>query len=420
MTLRPAAVSPNLALDQEVARRRAAGAPVVHLGFGEARVPLHEGLTRALLDGAGRTAYGPVAGDPGALRAVAGYHARRRLPTEPGQVVLAPGSKPLLMALVAAVEGDVLLPCPAWVTYAPQARLLGRRATAVAVPAECGGVPDPDALARAVRAERKAGRRPRLLVLTLPDNPTGTLAPPSLVRRVCAVAREEDLIVVSDEIYRDLLHDPATPFLSPAEAAPERTVVTTGLSKTHALGGWRIGTARFPAGDLGTALRDRVLATASEVWSGLAGPMRAVADYAFGEPPDLAGHVRAGARLHAGVTRAVHRVVVAAGADCRPPAGGFYVYPDFEPVREALAGHGAVDSASLERVLLERHGVAVLGGHHFGDDPRALRFRAATSLLHGATDQQRRTALDSADPAGLPHVARELDRLAEALAKLTA
>ncbi|MEU1215508.1 aminotransferase class I/II-fold pyridoxal phosphate-dependent enzyme [Streptomyces sp. NPDC005790] len=415
-----AGMSPNLALDQEVARLRAAGQRVLHLGFGEARLPLHPGLTRALGDGAWHTAYGPVAGRPEVLAAVAGYHGRRGLPTESEQIVVAPGSKPLLMALVAAVEGEVLLPRPAWVTYGPQARLSGREAWGVDVPETCGGVPDPAALSDTLRRMRERGRRPGLLVLTLPDNPTGTLAPPGLIREVCGIARAADLTVVSDEIYRDLLHDPATAFLSPAEAAPERTVVTTGLSKTHALGGWRIGSARFPAGDRGAELRARVLATASEVWSSLAGPLQSVARYAYDEPPELTEHVARGARLHAAVTQAVHRTMTEAGARVRSPDGGFYVYPDFEPVRAVLAAHGAVDSASLERVLLERAGVAVLGGHHFGDDPHALRFRAATSLLHGGTDRRHRAAMESDDPTDLPYIRRELELLAQVLTKLTA
>lgn len=414
------AISPNLALDQEVARLRARGERVVHLGFGEARLPLPAGLLRALHDGAEHTGYGPVAGRPEVLAAVAGYHTRRRLPTEADQIVVAPGSKPLLMALVAAVEGDVLLPRPAWVTYGPQARLLGRTAWGVDIPRRCGGLPDPAALAGTVRRVRERDRRPGLLVLTLPDNPTGTLAPPELIRAVCEIARAEDLTVVSDEIYRDLLHDPGAAFLSPAEVAPERTVVTTGLSKTHALGGWRVGSARFPAGERGAELRARVLATASEVWSSLAGPLQSVARYAYDEPPELTAHVARGARLHGAVARAVHRTMADAGADCRAPDGGFYVYPDFGPARAGLAAHGALDSASLERVLLERAGVAVLGGHHFGDDPGALRFRAATSLLYGATDRLRRTALDSDDPVGLPHIRSELERLTLALTKLTA
>lgn len=413
-------MSPNLALDQLVAQRRASGQPVIHLGFGESGLPVFPGLAAQLAAGARRNAYGPVAGDPCTRQAAAGYFIRRRMPTEPDQVVIAPGSKPLLMAVLTAAPGDVLLPRPCWVTYGPQARLAGKRAFGVPIPSGCGGVPEPTALRQTIRAARAAGGDPRIVVLTLPDNPTGTIAPPSLVREICSIAEQEDLLIISDEIYRDIVHDPAMPVLSPAEVAGERTVVTTGLSKSHALGGWRIGLARFPTGARGRLLRDGVVCVASEVWSTLAGPMQQVAAYTFSEPPELRDHIAASTRLHGAIAAAVYRIVCAAGASCRRPTGGFYVYPDFEPIREALASRSCRDSASLQVHLLETYGIAVLGGHHFGDDDQALRFRAATSLLYGETDDQRWEALHAADPLLLPHIAAVLDRIEAALATLTA
>jgi aspartate aminotransferase len=257
-----------------------------------------------------------------------------------------------------------------------------------------------------------------MIVLTLPDNPTGTIAPPALVREVCAIAEEADLVIVSDEIYRDVVHDPATEVLSPAEVAPDRTVVTTGLSKSMAVGGWRVGAARFPAGPLGTALRAGVAAVASEIWSSLARPLQEVAAYAFAEPTELRAHVAACTRLHGAVAGAVHAIMTGAGADCRPPTGAFYVYPDFEPMRAALLPHGIHDSDSLRAVLLDRFGIAVLAGHLLGDDPAALRFKAATSTLYGDTDEARWTALRAPDPLALPHISAVLARIADSVGGL--
>ncbi|HUR06881.1 MAG TPA: pyridoxal phosphate-dependent aminotransferase [Nonomuraea sp.] len=411
-------VSPNLALNQLVAERTAAGESLVHLGFGEARLPAFAPLTERLAAGSHRNAYGPVAGGKDAREALAGYFSRRRMPTDADQVVLAPGSKPLLMALHLSVEGDVLLPRPCWNSYAPQARYLGKRAIGVDIPQECGGVPEPAALREAIHAARVLGHDPRIVVLTLPDNPTGTLAPPALIREICAVAREEDLLIISDEIYRDVVHDPATEVLSPAEVAPERTVVTTGLSKSLALGGWRIGGARFPANPWGRRIRDGVISAASEVWSTLAGPMQEVAAYAFAEPPEIRARLAAAARLHGVVARDVHRILVANGAVCRPPTGAFYVYPDFEPLREELAQRGVSDSLSLHQHLLDEFGLVVLAGHHLGDDEHALRFKAATSMLYGETAQQQEESLAAADPLALPHVRNVMTRIEESFAKL--
>ncbi|WP_233580634.1 pyridoxal phosphate-dependent aminotransferase [Streptomyces triticirhizae] len=416
VTARP--MSPNLALNQLVAERRALGDDILHLGFGESRLPAFDPLVEHLLAGARRNGYGAVQGDAAVREAVAGYFTRRRMPTGPDQVVVAPGSKPLLMALNLVLPGDVVIPRPAWNTYAPQAAIAGRHAVSVPIPAEAGGVPDPAALRATLHAERRAGRDPRTVILTLPDNPTGTLASPALIWEICAIAEQENLTVVSDEIYRDVVHDPTTPFLSPSEVIPHRTVVTSGLSKSLALGGWRIGVARFPGDEAGLALRDDVLSVASEVWSTLAGPMQQVAAYAFAEPPELRAHLAASARLHGAVARAVHEIFVAAGATCRPPTGAFYVYPDFEPLRPVLAAKGVTDSPSLARHLLDECDLVVLAGHLLGDDVHALRFKAATSMLYGDTPALQWQSLRAADPLALPHVARALARIGRGVERL--
>ncbi|GHH45261.1 aminopeptidase [Streptomyces candidus] len=414
-------MSPNLALNEQVARLRADGRAIVHLGFGESRLPAFGPLVEQLCAGAGRNAYGPVAGSPDALASTAGWFARRGLPTDPDQVMLGPGSKPLLMALNLVLPGDVLLPRPCWNSYAPQARLAGKRVWGVPIPVSCGGIPDPAALRTTIGRARREGGDPRIVVLTLPDNPTGTLAGADLVREVCAVAEAEDLTIVSDEIYRDVMHVPDAPFLSPAEVVPHRTVVTTGLSKSLAVGGWRVGALRVPPGDdAGRRLREGLIGVASDMWSTLSGPLQQVAAYAFADPPEIRARLAASARLHGAVARAVHAAVVAAGAHCRPPTGAFYVYPDFEPVRAALRLRGVNDSASLARHLLDELGLAVLAGHLLGDDPQALRFKAATSMLYGETAEEQEAALGAEDPLALPHVADTLIRVEEGFAKLTA
>jgi aspartate aminotransferase len=148
--------------------------------------------------------------------------------------------------------------------------------------------------------------------------------------------------------------------------------------------------------------------------------MQGVATYAFGEPADLRDHLAASARLHGAVARAVHDIFTAAGADCRPPTGGFYVYPDFEPLRPVLAAKGVTDSPSLARHLLNAGGLAVLAGHLLGDDIGALRFKAATSMLYGDAPAQQWEALRAADPLALPHVAAGLRRISDGIRALTA
>src|SRR6266487_6952575 len=102
--------------------------------------------------------------------------------------------------------------------------------------------------------------------------------------------------------------------LSPADLAPDRTVVTTALSKSLALGGWRIGVARMPSGRDGTALRDRLIGIGSELWSTPSNPVQQAAAYAFAEPAVLAERVSASRRLHARMAQAVAARFAAAGA----------------------------------------------------------------------------------------------------------
>ena len=250
------------------------------LALGEAGLPVHPLLAEALAAAAARNAYPPVAGLPELREAAAGYWTRRGLPTSAGAVICGPGSKPLPFAVLLALGADVAVPKPSWDSYAAQATLAGARPHFVPTPPGEGGICDPAALARAVTAAKAAGRRIGSAIVTLPDNPTGRLAQPATVRALCEVAARHDLVIISDEIYRDLVYDPAPPLLSPAACAPERTVVTTALSKSLALGGSWAGAARLPDGLARPALRGRVLGIASEIWSAAA-PVQHAAALAF-------------------------------------------------------------------------------------------------------------------------------------------
>lgn len=414
----PVTVSATLAANEAIARRRNAGDPVLPMAFGEAGLPVHPGLLDALAEGGGHNGYGPVAGHAELRVAAAGYWARRGIPTDPELVVAGPGSKPLLFALLLALDGDVVVPCPSWVSYAAQGRLLGRRPIFVPTPAGEGGVPDPRLLTRAVARARAAGRTVRAVVVTLPDNPTGTLASPAAVRRLCQVARALDLVIISDEIYRDLVHDDAHTVLSPAELAPERTVTTTALSKNLALGGWRLGVARLPDSHLGRELRAELLGIASEIWSSPPGPIQAAGAYAFAEPAEIVERVERSRRLHARVAGAVADTFLAAGATLVRPQAAFYLYPDFEPWRARLAAeHGIATGAELGSYLLHTHGLGVLPAVEFGEPEAALRMRVATSLLYGDTAAQRQAALDADDPLAVPWIADSLARLGGVLAR---
>ncbi|GAB3646887.1 pyridoxal phosphate-dependent aminotransferase [Glycomyces tarimensis] len=412
-------VSATLAASETIAARRAAGEEVLALAFGEAGIPVHPLLGQRLAEAAGESSYGPVAGIRPAREAAAGYWTRRGLTTGEHQMLLGPGSKPLLFAVLRAVGGDVVVPRPAWVSYAAQTELMGREAIRVPVPAGEGGVPDADALTAAVLRARAEGRDPRVVVATLPDNPTGRLASEGAVKAMCEAARELDLVILADEIYRDLVFDDGA-FPSPAMWAPERTVTTTALSKNYALGGWRIGAARFPASPRGERLRESVRGIASEVWSSTPMPMQHAAAYAWSDPDELVNRIAAARRLHGSVARSVAAILRDVGCEVADPQGGFYVWPDFEPLRAHLASQWSVKGGEdLARVLLDEFGVGVLPGSAFGDHAEALTLRVAVPGLYGSSETERLAALVSDEPLAMPWVADALDGLRAKLGGLT-
>jgi aspartate aminotransferase len=407
--------SPTLAADQRMRERIAAGRPVVHLAFGEAGLPVPESVRDVLARASVQNSYGSVAGSAAARAAAAGYYTRRRVATDPDQIVFAPGSKPLLWALIETIGGDVILPRPSWVSYGAQAQIAGRRVWPVEIGAQAGGVPEAAALRETLERAGREAATPGLLVLTLPDNPTGTVASASVIAELVEIAQSHGLAILCDEIYRDLAHG-AEALVSPAELAPELVFITNGLSKSMALGGWRIGFARLPDGPLGRDARVALGGLASEIWSSLAAPMQAVAAHVLDEPTDVIDHVARGRRLHARTTHAAYEIVTGAGALCRAPTAAFYLYPDLEPFREPLAAAGVDGGDALAQWLLERHEIGVLSGVAFGDDPRALRFRMAISLLYGSDDEQRLLTLSSDDPTSLEWIAQPLAKLGGALA----
>ncbi|AUH39684.1 aminotransferase class I/II-fold pyridoxal phosphate-dependent enzyme [Streptomyces sp. CMB-StM0423] len=349
--------------------------------------------------GAATAAPGPPGGGPELRAAAAGYWHRRGLATDPGQTAAAPGGPALLLALVAAVGGEVLLPRPSASWYAAQPAILGRAVHRVPTTAESGGAPDPVALLETVRRVRAEGGDPRLLVLSVADDPTGTVPPPELVHEACEAAAREGLLVVSDETYRDTLHDPhATVLVSPAEMLPDDVVVLADLGGTLTPPGWPAAVARFPATRAGAVLHAAALAVLGTAVPPLPPPVEAAAAAALAEPPAVTGRLAAGVRLHTALTAAVRDVLTAAGALVRPPQAGYHVYADLEALRRDLARGGVVDAVDLETAVVRALGPgtrarAVAGAQRFGDDLTALRLRVTTAPLLGGAGGAHAAAL---------------------------
>ncbi|GAA1360001.1 aminotransferase class I/II-fold pyridoxal phosphate-dependent enzyme [Streptomyces beijiangensis] len=385
----------------------------------EPGLPVLPELAAVLAAAASRTDPEPPGGSEAIREAAAGYWAGRGLHCDPQDVVSAPGAGSLLFALLAADGGDILLPrpCPAW--WTPQARLLGRPAYHVPTPAECGGVPDPYALLETVRRVRAEGGDPRLLLLSVVDDPTATVAPPELVHEACEAAVAEGLHIISDETWRDTLHRPHdTVLLSPAEMCPDDVTVVMDLAGALTPTAWPVAVARFPRTADGAARRARTLDVLTAVGARVAGPVADAAAYALGEPEPVVARTRRAAALNGAVAAAAHRAVLASGALARPPQAGRHFYADLSPLAKGLAERGITDAMELEDHLSGRIGAPAPGGHRFGDDLAALRVRFATGPLLGSTQEQRLESLTAVEPLELPHVIEALSIFGSALDEL--
>lgn len=373
--------SATLAINEQVTAMRKAGRDVYHLGFGESRFPVHPKLIDALRVNADKHAYLPGQGLPELRQAVAGYYQRQlKISIEPSQIIVAPGSKILLYALLLCIRGDLLLPSPSWVSYKPQAMLLGKRVLWIPTRVREGHRVQPARVVDAIARARREGADPRILLLNSPHNPTGVIFQRRQLESVLAICRSEGITVVSDEIYALIPHVEQA-HLSASQIFPEGTVLTGGLSKHLSLGGWRLGVGVVPNSVAGNRLMNALISVASETWSAVSGPIQFAAALAYSDDPEIERYRRACTQLHAIRTRYLFRQLTAAGVECATPGGAFYVYPCFGPWRLQLRRMGVYTSDQLASFLLSTLQMATLPGSEFGAPPQDLCLRLATSYL---------------------------------------
>jgi aspartate aminotransferase len=328
------------------------------------------------------TGYAPVAGIPSLRQVIAAYLQRTRgLAFTPNQIIVAPGSKPLLYTLLQALEGDLLLPVPSWVSYAPHARLAGRRVIPVETDASDHHRLTPQTLSETLSRARFNGANPRILIVNTPSNPTGSMFSGEDTQAIANWSRQHGITLISDEIYAELAHGWRV-HISPAQFYPEGCIVTGGLSKAFSAGGWRLGYAALPPGAAGKQLMASLRALASEIWSSATTPVQEAAVAAYTPNDELTAYVKASARIHTYATSRLYETLTQAGTLCPRPAGGFYLYPDFAPWRNALLERGVSTSEQLAHHLLDHWDIATLPGTAFGEHPHALRLRLATSMLY--------------------------------------
>ncbi len=376
------APSPTLYINERVRQMWAAGETVYHLGFGESRFPAHPKIVRALAENGARRSYLSGTGLPELRQAIAEFYTRHlQQDVSADQVVVGPGSKALLFALQMAVAGATILHTPSWVSYAPQARLINRPILRIPSSPE-----DHHRLIPAKLQEllRDSQHDQHLLILNSPNNPTGQMLEPALLVEIAAICRQQNVLVLSDEIYA--LTAFGREYVSISRFYPEGTVVLGGISKHLSLGGWRLGTAIMPPGESGQQILQAVARIGSELWSSVSAPVQYAAIAAYGDDPELAAYINRCTSLHALRTRFLWRGLCELDVPCAEPMGGFYLYPNFDHWRKPLAARGVHTSSDLARFLLDTLQIATLPGSNFGAPATELSLRLSTSYVDLETD----------------------------------
>ena len=334
-------------------RLEAEGKKIVHLEIGEPDFATPDNIIEAGISAMqnGYTHYTPASGIMEAREAVAGFVSRTlKTEVDPTEVVLVPGSKNvLLFTLLACIEpGDeVILPDPGYPAYESQVNFIGGVPKLVTLREESGFRMDLDQLASLVTPKT------RMLIINTPQNPTGGILTEEDVKFVCELAHKHDLLVVSDEIYSQLVYgfEHVSPLSQPGMR--DRTVLMDGLSKSYAMTGWRLGYAVAPKAL--AAKLDQLMINSS---SCAAGFTQMAAIEALSAPESEHAVRRMVKVFQHRSDLVVDGLNAIDGIRCAKPQGSFYAFPNIQ-------GTGFDERELADRLLTEA-GVAVLPGTAFG------------------------------------------------------
>ncbi|WDM02992.1 aminotransferase class I/II-fold pyridoxal phosphate-dependent enzyme [Alicyclobacillus cycloheptanicus] len=337
---------------------------VISLGVGEPDfvTPWHIREASLYALERGFTTYTSNRGLPQLCEAIADHLTRYALSYDPAREVLVTvgGSEAIDLAFRALIcPGDeVLLPVPTYVSYRPCALLAGAVVRDVPTYAEDGFRLTAEMLRRFITPASK------VLVLCYPNNPTGAIMTREDLESVARVVIDNDLLVISDEIYADLTYGREHASIAAISGMKERTVVVSGLSKAYAMTGWRIGYVAAPEEILEPMLK-------IHQYTALCAPsmsqMAALEAFRNGEQ-EKQKMVESYDRRRRLIVEGFNRI----GIPCHAPQGAFYAFPDIRPT--------GLTSQAFAEALLQQMKVAVIPGDVFGETGEGfIRCSYATS-----------------------------------------
>jgi len=357
--------SATLAINELSQKLIKEGKEVFKFGLGQSPFPVPDIIVKELQKNAHQKDYLNVSGLIELREEVANYHSNKnQYKYNAESVIIGPGSKELIFQTQLVLNCDLLLPSPSWVSYEPQAQIINKKVHWIKATAETNWHLDPEELDKTCANLNSVNK---LLILNSPNNPSGTTH--GNLKELANVAKKHNVIIIADEIYAEL--DFTGEYKSITHHYPEKTIVSSGLSKWCGAGGWRIGTLVFP--DELSYIRDSVRTVASETFTAVSAPIQYAAIKAYSE--DHSEYLENSRLILKMIGDYIYKELSSVGVICQKPQGGFYMICDFSDVVNKT--HEINNDKTLCQKILNDIGFAMLPGSDFGMEEDKLLSRIA-------------------------------------------
>ena len=360
--------SATLAINERSKELISKGKKVYRFGFGQSPFPVPNRIVSTLKENADKKAYLPMQGLPNLREAISDYLTKKTGSVFlKDNIIITPGSKEGMFLMHMAFDGNIILPAPSWVSYAPQAKIASNKVHWIQTSAENNWFPTAAELEKKIRSIKNKNI---ILILNSPNNPSGTTC--NNLKELSKVAKKYKIIILSDEIYTDLKFDKK--YESISRYYPEGTCITGGLSKWCGAGGWRLGF--FAAPKQLNLLMENLKVLASETFSTVSSPVQYAAVEAYQE--NYENFKLKTTNILKAVGMYVYENLRSNKILINPPQGGFYLMPEFINKKYKT-------SSDLCVAILKETGVALLPGSAFGFRPNKMLVRLSFTDFDGNT-----------------------------------
>ena len=342
------------------------GKRIFKFGFGQSPFKVPEDIVKELKNNAHQNRYLPMQGLFELRDTVAKYTStKKNYNYNSENVIIGPGSKELMFLLQVIFDGEIILPAPSWVSYAPQA-ILGRNKTRILqTKRENNWFPTASQIEEIILKDKNKNY---LLFLNSPNNPSGQIC--ENLNEIAIIAKKYNLIILSDEIYSELSFKDN--YQSISNFYPEKTIISTGLSKWCGAGGWRLGYFLIP--DSLIEIKNMINVLASETFSAVSAPIQYAAIKAYEN--DHSKYINKSRNILSAVGNYVYENLKSNKVLINKPQGGFYLMPEF-------LNKKFNSSSEMCNSILNETGVALLPGTDFGFDQTQMLARLSFTDFKG-------------------------------------